>query len=106
MAKTNLYTNTWSGSLSETAALLPTKVVQSEGASVHALIDGDTGTLKVYYTFAPGTTDEKVVLYQTVALADGVLSVVNFPYKVPYFHVTLTAGGSGGASAWIDVTTF
>jgi len=104
MAKTNLYKNTWTGALSETSALLPTKVVQSDGASIHALLDGTTGTLKVYYTFAPGTTDEKVVLYQTITLADGVLSAVNFQYKVPYFHVTLTAAGS--ASGWIDVTTF
>jgi hypothetical protein len=104
MARTRLWTKTFTGALSETAALLPTADSGAEGSSIHALVDGDTGTLKIYYTFGFGTSDAKTVLYQTIALADGVLSAVNFQYKVPYYHVTFT--GAGTATAWIDVTTF
>jgi len=92
------YKDTYSGGAVSNQQVMDLTVVTNQKLSLHAVTDdGSGGTLTTYYVFVdPITKAETEIVYDTTAMADGVLTVVVYQYKVPFLRVKYSSGGTSG----------
>jgi|TARA_Y100000296_G_C5154140_1_gene248056 hypothetical protein len=79
------------GATAETDTGLTLGSLLSSKSVLHACLDGTTGSIVVKHVFEDGT--EKDI--QTVALADGVLGLIQLNYKVPNAKIYYVTAGAG-----------
>jgi len=86
------------GSNTDTGLLVREQAAQ--GCAINACASGDDGDLILFYVFEDG----EELQISTHALADGVLTTINFVYKVNHMKVYYKMDGAG--TLRVDVTSW